>query len=141
MKTIIDTAADAGNFTALLGALKAGSLMHTLRAAGPYTLFAPTDEAFARLSPAALAALHKDVRRLKALLCQHIRHGSHLSKSIVAGEMNVIDGRPLVAVLHGDGFSVSGAKVVQADIMASNGVIHAIDTVILPQSSSLAAVA
>jgi uncharacterized surface protein with fasciclin (FAS1) repeats len=141
MKTIIDTAVDAGNFTTLLDALKAASMKDTLRAPGPYTLFAPTDDAFKRLAPGVLEALVKDVKRLQAVLSRHIAPGTHTTKSILPGDIKVIEGAPLVASLHGSDVSVSGAKVVKPDIAASNGVIHAIDTVILPPSARLAAVA
>jgi len=141
MKTIIDTATDAGRFTTLLSALKAASLTDTLRAPGPYTLFAPTDEAFKRLAPGELEALLKDVKRLKTVLNHHVVSGTLMAKAILPGNIKTLDASPLVASLHGSDIYVSGAKIVQADIAASNGVIHAIETVMMLKSAPLAAVA
>ena len=141
MKTIIDTAMDAGKFTTLLSALEAASLTDTLRAAGPYTVFAPTDEAFKRLAPGALQALLKDVKQLKAVLNGHVVAGTLMTNAILPGHIKTVEGSRLVASLHSSDIIVGGAKIVQADIMASNGVIHAIDAVIKQASAPLAAVA
>jgi uncharacterized surface protein with fasciclin (FAS1) repeats len=141
MKTIIDTATDAGKFTTLLNALKAASLTETLRGAGPYTVFAPTDEAFKHLAPGALNALLKDTRKLKAVLTYHIVFGTVAAKDVKAGDIKTLEGTPLIAALDGAKVTVNDAKVVQADIAASNGVIHAIDMVIMPKGTTLAAAA
>jgi uncharacterized surface protein with fasciclin (FAS1) repeats len=139
MKTIIDTATDAGKFTTLLNALKAASLTETLRGAGPYTVFAPTDQAFKNLAPGALNALLKDTKKLKAVLTYHVVPGRVAAKDVKAGDIKTLEGTPLMATLDGAKVTVNDAKVVQADIAASNGVIHAIDMVIVPKGTMLAA--
>jgi uncharacterized surface protein with fasciclin (FAS1) repeats len=142
LKTIIETATDAGKFTTLLNALKAASLTETLRGAGPFTVFAPTDEAFKRLAPGALNALLKDTKKLKAVLTYHVVSGTVAAKDMKTGDLKTVEGTPLVIASQQDGkFSVNGAKIVQTDITASNGVIHAIDTVILPKGMMLAVAA
>jgi uncharacterized surface protein with fasciclin (FAS1) repeats len=141
MKTIIDTATEAGQFTLLLNALKIGSLKDTLRAPGPYTLFAPTDAAFGRLAPGALAALLKDVRRLKVVLTQHIVSGTLLASNILPGGLKTVEGSSVTVSLEGSEIWVGGAKIVQPDIITSNGAMHAIDGIIGLKATSLAAVA
>jgi len=141
MKTIIDTATEAGQFTILLNALKTGSLKDTLRAPGPYTLFAPTDAAFGRLAPGALAALLKDVRRLKVVLTQHIVSGTLRASDIPPGAVKTVEGSSVTVSRENSELWVGGAKVVQPDIMTSNGAMHAIDGVIGLKPTSLAAVA
>jgi uncharacterized surface protein with fasciclin (FAS1) repeats len=141
MKTIIDTAISASKFTTLLAALKAASLTDTLRTPGPYTIFAPTDEAFKRLAPGTVEALLKDIRRLKTVLTYHIVSGMLAAKDIKSGAVKTVEGMSLVATVKGSEISVNGAKVVQADIGASNGIIHAIDAVIMSKTAPLAAVA
>jgi uncharacterized surface protein with fasciclin (FAS1) repeats len=142
LKTIIETATDAGKFTTLLNALKAASLTETLRGAGPFTVFAPTDEAFKHLAPGALNALLKDTKKLKAVLTYHVVSGTVAAKDMKTGDLKTVEGTPLVIASQQDGkFSVNGAKIVQTDITASNGVIHAIDTVILPKGTMLAVAA
>jgi len=141
MKTIIDTATDAGKFATLLNALKAAALTETLRGAGPYTVFAPTDEAFKQLAPGVLNALLKDTKKLKAILTYHVVPGTVAAYNMRAGDIKTLEGTPLVAALVDGKVTVNGAKVVQADIDASNGVIHAIDAVIMPKGVMLAAAA
>jgi uncharacterized surface protein with fasciclin (FAS1) repeats len=141
MKTIIDTATDAGKFTTLLNALKAAGFTQTLRGTDPYTVFAPTDEAFKRLAPGALNALLKDTKKLKAVLSYHIVSGTVAANDVKAGDIKTIEGTPLLAALVDGKVTVNGAKIVQADIDASNGVIHAIDAVIMPKGVMLAAAA
>jgi uncharacterized surface protein with fasciclin (FAS1) repeats len=142
MKTLIDTATETGKFAHLLNAFKAAVLTETMRAKGPYTVFAPTDEAFARLAPGALNALLKDTRKLKTVLQYHMVPGTLEAKDMKAGDLKTVEGTPLVVAAHEDGkFTVNGAKIVQADIVASNGVIHAIDAVMLPKGTMLAAAA
>lgn len=141
MKTIIDTALDAGKFSTLISALKAASLTDTLRGAGQYTVFAPTDEAFKKLAPGAIDALLKDTRKLKEVLTYHVVPGAIAAKDIKAGNVTTVEGRPLAVAIQGNQVTVNGAKVVQADIMASNGVIHVIDAVIMPKGTTLQAAA
>jgi uncharacterized surface protein with fasciclin (FAS1) repeats len=140
MKTIIDMAADVGKFTTLLSALKAASLTDMLRTPGPYTIFAPTDEAFKRLAPGALDMLLNDTKKLKTILAYHVVSGTLAAKDVKPGDIKTVEGTALFAVRQRTELSVNGAKVVQADIGASNGVIHAIDAVIMLKSTRLAAV-
>ncbi len=141
MKTIIDTAIASGKFTTLLSALKTASLLDTLRAPGPYTIFAPTDAAFARMSPGALRSLLKDVRRLKTVLTLHILSGTFTARSFMPGDVKTVEGHSVLFANTGRVMSVNGANFEQADIIASNGVIHAIDAVIMPATGPLPAVA
>jgi uncharacterized surface protein with fasciclin (FAS1) repeats len=142
MKTIFDTATDAGKFKTLLNAFKAAALTETLRGKGPYTVFAPTDEAFTRLPPGSLNVLLKDTKKLKAIMEYHVVPSTIHAKDLKAGDIKTVEGTPLVVASPQDGkFTVNGAKIVQADIEASNGVIHAIDAVIMPKGTMLAAAA
>lgn len=141
MKTIIDTALDAGKFSTLISALKAASLTDTLRGAGQYTVFAPTDEAFKKLAPGAIDALLKDTRKLKEVLTYHVVPGAIAAKDIKAGNVTTVEGTPLAVAIQGNQVTVNGAKVVQSDIMASNGVIHVIDAVVMPMGTTLHAAA
>jgi len=141
MKTIIDTLTAAGNFKTLLTALKTASFMDTLRTPGPYTLFAPTDEVFERLTPGQLKALLKDIRRLKTIVTYHVVSGTLATKDVKAGELRSVEGSYLTADIQDGQLSMNGAKVVQGNIVASNGLIHAIDALLVPKSLKLAAVA
>lgn len=141
MKTIIDTLTAAGNFKTLLSVLKAASFLDTLRTPGPYTLFAPTDEVFERLAPGQFKLLLKDIRRLKTVVTYHVVSGTVALKNVKPGELRTVEGNSLVAEVTDGQVSMNGAKIVQGDIVASNGVIHAIDALLLPKSLRLAAVA
>jgi uncharacterized surface protein with fasciclin (FAS1) repeats len=141
MKTITDTITAAGNFKMLLSLLKAASFIDTLRTPGPYTLFAPTDEALERLGPGPYKQLLKDIRRLKTVVTYHVVSGTVASKNIKPGELRTVEGNSLMAEVNGAQVSMNGTKVVQADIVASNGLVHAIDGLLLPKSLKLAAVA
>lgn len=141
MKTIIDTATAAGNFTLLLAALKVASLTDTLRAPGPYTIFAPTDAAFGRLSAGTHKALLKDIRRLKTVLTLHIVSGTFPSRHLTPGDVKTVEGHCVLFASDGTELSVNGARLVQPDILASNGVIHGIDAVLLRLPGPLVAVA
>ena len=142
MKTIIDTATDAGKFTTLLNAFKAAALTDSMRAKGSYTVFAPTDEAFAHLPAGALNALLKDKKKLKSVLEYHMVRATIAAKDLKSGDITTVEGTPLVVATQQDGkVTVNGAKILQADIDASNGVIHAINAVMLPKGTMLAAAA
>ena len=141
MKTIIETAISAGQYTTLLAMLKAGALSDTLRLPGPYTVFAPTDEAFKKLSPRAVAAMIKDVRRLKVVLTQHIVCGRFDVEQLLAGAVKSVAGTMLVAVRSGDQIIVNGATILTGDIAVTNGVLHSVDAMVLPKSVELASVA
>lgn len=132
-KDIVDNAADAGNFSTLSNALKAAGLVSTYKGMGPFTLFAPTDEAFRKLAPGAIESLLKDKAKLGALLNSHVMKGAVLAKDIKARESRSLQGLPLSIAAHEDGFTVNGARVSRQEIEASNGVIHGIDTVMMPK--------
>ena len=141
MKNIIDAAAQAGNFRTLLSAFKAASLIDMLRSPGQYTIFAPTDAAFKRLPAGSLDALFKDARTLKPFLCNHMMRGVKAANDILPGELTPLEGKSLRASLQGSAVLINGVQLVQSDIRATNGVIHAIDEVLVPLNPILAAVA
>ena len=141
MKNLIDAATEVGNFQILLSAFKSASLIDMLRAPGQYTIFAPTDAAFRRLPPGSLDALFKDSRTLRPFLCNHILRGVKAANDIYPGELEPLEGNKLRASLEGSAVLINGATVVQADIRANNGVLHAIDGVLAPVAPVLASVA
>ena len=139
MQTIIDTAAEAGNFTTLIGMLQAASLIDTLRTKGPYTLFAPTDAAFRRVAPGALDALLQDTGRLYAFIAHHVVPGVVMLKDVTSGEIKTLGGASLVAARAEGEVFVNGVSISRADIAASNGVVHVVDEIILPFGKMLTA--
>jgi uncharacterized surface protein with fasciclin (FAS1) repeats len=140
-KDIVDTAIAAGNLTKLMSAVKTAGLTDTLTGKGPFTVFAPTDEAFKKLSSGALEALIKDTAKLKAVLSYHVVKGHVLAKDVKPGEVMTAQGSPLMASVSSSGVEVNGVPVKQADIIATNGVIHMIDAVIMPKHWRLLAAA
>ncbi len=131
-KDIVDTAVAAGSFKTLATALQAAGLVDTLKGKGPFTVFAPTDEAFAKVPKADLEALLKDKAKLTAVLTYHVVAGKVLAKDIKAGKVKTIQGGELTVATTG-GVTVDAAKVISADVVADNGVIHVIDAVLLPK--------
>jgi uncharacterized surface protein with fasciclin (FAS1) repeats len=131
-KDIVDTAVAAGNFKTLATALQAAGLVQTLKGPGPFTVFAPNDAAFAKIPKADLDALLKDKARLTAVLTYHVVPGRVMAKDVKAGEVKTVQGGNLTIGTTG-GVTVNGARVIATDIAASNGVIHVIDTVVLPK--------
>lgn len=132
-KDIVDTAVDAGSFTTLVKAVRAAGLVDTLKGTKPFTVFAPTDEAFAKLPAGQLEALLKDKAKLTAVLTYHVVDGRVGSADVVKlTEAKTVHGQSLKIATKG-GVTVDGARVVTADIMASNGIIHVIDRVLLPK--------
>jgi uncharacterized surface protein with fasciclin (FAS1) repeats len=131
-KDIVDTAVAAGTFKTLATALTAAGLIDTLKGPGPFTVFAPTDEAFAKIPKADLDALLKDKAKLSAVLTYHVVPGKVMAKDVKAGKVKSVQGSELTLATAG-GVTVDGAKVVKADIVADNGVIHVIDSVVLPK--------
>jgi uncharacterized surface protein with fasciclin (FAS1) repeats len=129
---IVDTAVAAGSFKTLAAALQAAGLVDTLKGKGPFTVFAPTDEAFAKIPKADLDALLKDKAKLTAVLTYHVVSGKVMAKDVKAGKVKTVQGSELTLGTAG-GVTVNGAKVVKADIAADNGVIHVIDSVVLPK--------
>jgi uncharacterized surface protein with fasciclin (FAS1) repeats len=101
-------------------------------------VFAPNDAAFKKLKQEDLAALLKDKAKLKSVLTYHVISGSIASKDVHGGDIKTVEGNPLVAEVKGNGVTINGARVVQADIAASNGMIHVIDTVVMPKGMHLA---
>jgi uncharacterized surface protein with fasciclin (FAS1) repeats len=140
-KNIVETMIAAGNFTTLVAGIKAAGLTDTLKGKGPLTVFAPTDEAFKKLPTGAMDALLKDSAKLKAVLNYHVVTGHILAKDMKAGEVMTVQGSPLTAVVASSGVRVNGAEVRQADIVATNGVVHVIDAVIMPKNWQLLAAA
>ena len=133
-KDIVAVATEAGSFSTLLIALDAASLTTVLEGEGPFTVFAPTDEAFAALPPGALEGLLADPDQLTEVLTLHVVSGESNAAAVVQlTEVITVEGSALM-IDTTDGVSVGGAKVIAADVPASNGVIHVIDRVILPQS-------
>jgi uncharacterized surface protein with fasciclin (FAS1) repeats len=131
-KDIVDTAVAAGQFKTLATALQAAGLVETLKGKGPFTVFAPTDEAFAKIPKADLDALLKDKAKLTAVLTYHVVPGKVMAKDVKAGKVKTVQGGELTVATTG-GVTVDNAKVIKTDIAASNGVIHVIDTVVLPR--------
>ncbi len=129
---LIDTAAKAGSFKTLLAAVDAAGLTATLKSGGPFTLFAPSDEAFAKIPPAQLEALLKDKEQLAKILSYHVLPGKVMAKDVAPGQVKTAQGGMLTIATQG-GVTVDGAKVVATDVMADNGVIHVIDSVIVPK--------
>src|SRR5450631_3858788 len=140
-KNIVDTAIGAGNFKTLVAALKAAGLADTLANKGPFTVFAPTDEAFKKLPAGAMDALLKDSAKLKAVLNYHVIAGHVTARDMKSGDVMTLQGSPLTAVVASSEIKVNGAHVRRADLVATNGVIHAIDTVIMPKNWQLLAAA
>jgi uncharacterized surface protein with fasciclin (FAS1) repeats len=131
-KDIVDTAVSAGNFNTLATALTAAGLIDTLKGPGPFTVFAPTDAAFAKIPKADLDALLKDKTRLTAVLTYHVVSGKVMAKDVKAGNVKTVQGSDIEVATQG-GVMVNNAKVTATDIEADNGVIHVIDTVIMPK--------
>jgi uncharacterized surface protein with fasciclin (FAS1) repeats len=129
---IVDTAVKAGNFKTLVAAVQAAGLVDTLKGKGPFTVFAPTDEAFAKIPKETLDGLLKDKAALTKILTYHVVAGKVMAKDVKAGGVKTVQGQDITLATTG-GVTVNGAKVVAADVAASNGVIHAIDTVIMPK--------
>jgi uncharacterized surface protein with fasciclin (FAS1) repeats len=140
-KDIVGAATAAGNFATLISVLRTAGLTDTLTGKGPFTVFAPTDEAFKKLPLGALDALIKDTAKLKAVLSYHLIKGHVLAKDVKPGEVMTVQGSPLMASMSSSGLEINGARVEQADIVATNGVIHVIDAVIIPKNWQLLAAA
>lgn len=135
-KDIVDTAVAAGSFSTLAAALQAADLVDTLKGAGPFTVFAPTDEAFAKLPAGTVESLLRpeNKAKLQAILTYHVVPGSVSSSQVVKlTSAKTVNGQSVSIQADGGGVRIDGANVVKADIQTSNGVIHVIDSVILPK--------
>jgi uncharacterized surface protein with fasciclin (FAS1) repeats len=130
---IVATAVSAGQFKTLVTALTEADLVDTLKGEGPFTVFAPTDEAFAKLPAGSLEGLLKDKEKLASVLTYHVVPGKVTAAQVKPGEVTTVQGQPLTVSTKGGNVMVNNAKVIKTDIAASNGVIHVIDTVILPK--------
>ena len=136
MNDIVAVAAGAGQFNTLVAAVKAAGLVETLQGAGPFTVFAPTDAAFAKLPKGTIEALLADKEKLASILTYHVVPGKVMAADVIAmggGHVTTVNGAPVNITIKDGKVYVDGAQVVTADIQASNGVIHVIDAVILPQ--------
>lgn len=135
-KDIVDTAVAAGDFKTLAAALQAAGLVDTLKGAGPFTVFAPTDEAFAKLPAGTVEDLLKpeNKQKLVSILTYHVVAGDVMAKDVLElSEAKTVNGKEVKIMVEGGKVMVGGANVTKTDIKCSNGVIHVIDSVLLPQ--------
>jgi uncharacterized surface protein with fasciclin (FAS1) repeats len=137
--TIVDVAVGAGNFSTLVAAVTAADLVETLSGTGPFTVFAPTDEAFAALPAGVLDALLLPENKavLAQILTYHVVSGTVMAADVTDGDVATVEGSN-ITLSTASGVTVNGATVVATDVLASNGVIHAIDAVILPPGVDVA---
>ncbi len=131
-RDVVDTAIAAGHFSVLINAMKAAQVVETLRGTGPFTLFAPTDAAFRKITRDTINTLLKDRERLAGILKFHVVRGKIMARELASGHIATIQGENLVLVVGPDGVRINNAKVMKTDIEAANGVIHSIDTVLMP---------
>ena len=129
---IVDTAVGAGQFNTLAKALTAAGLIDTLKGPGPFTVFAPTDAAFAKVPADKLNALLADKAALTKVLTYHVVPGTVMAADVKTGAVKTVQGQSLNVIASPSGVKVNSANVVRTDIVATNGVIHVIDTVVLP---------
>jgi len=133
---IVAVASGAGSFKTLVAAVQAAGLVETLQGKGPFTVFAPTDDAFAKLPPGTVENLLKpeNKQKLVAILTYHVLSGKVLAADVKTMEAKTVQGQSVKLVVSDTGVTVDKAKVIKTDVMANNGVIHVIDAVILPKS-------
>jgi uncharacterized surface protein with fasciclin (FAS1) repeats len=133
MANIVQTAVAAGSFKTLVKAVQAAGLADTLSSPGPFTVFAPTDEAFAKLPAGTVEGLLKDIPKLKSVLTYHVVAGRMMAADVVKqSSLKTVQGQSISVDTKG-GAKVNGANIIKTDIAADNGVIHVIDKVILPK--------
>lgn len=132
-KDIVDTAVANGNFKTLATALTAAGLIETLKGPGPFTVFAPTDEAFAKIPKADLDALLKDKAKLSAVLTYHVVAGKVMAADVKTGKVKTVQGSELNIEVNSSNVKVDNATITKTDIVTDNGVIHVIDTVVIPK--------
>jgi uncharacterized surface protein with fasciclin (FAS1) repeats len=135
-KDLVAVASSADNFKTLVAAVKAAGLAETLQGKGPFTIFAPTDAAFAKLPAGTVENLLKPENKdkLVAILTYHVVSGKVLAADVKTSEAKTVQGQSVKLVVSAAGVTVDNAKVVKTDVLAENGVIHAIDTVIIPKA-------
>ncbi|XHX75780.1 MAG: fasciclin domain-containing protein [Stenomitos frigidus ULC029] len=132
MADVVDTAVNAGSFSTLVSAIKAAGLVETLKGAGPFTVFAPTDEAFAKLPSGTVEGLLQDIPKLKQILTYHVVAGKVMAADVVKlTTAKTVEGSD-VKIDASNGVKVNDSTVTTPDVAADNGVIHIIDTVLLP---------
>lgn len=132
MADIVETAVNAGTFNTLVKAVEAAEVVELLKSPGPYTVFAPTDDAFAKLPEGTLDSLLQDIQKLKRILLYHVAFGDVRAEDLMQiEEAETVEGS-IVAIESSDGIKVNDAKVVKTDILTDNGVIHVIDAVLIP---------
>jgi uncharacterized surface protein with fasciclin (FAS1) repeats len=132
-KTIVETAVEAGSFETLVAAVKAAGLVEALSGEGPFTVFAPTDEAFAKLPEGTVEALLKDKDKLAAILTYHVVPGTVMASDVVkVDKAQTLQGQSVMVKVKDETVMIDNAQVVKTDIKCSNGVIHVIDAVIMP---------
>ena len=132
-KDIVDTAMSAGNFNTLVTALKEAGLVDTLKGEGPFTVFAPSDDAFAKIPADQLNALLADKEKLTAVLTYHVVPGKVMASEVVnMDSAKTVQGQSVEIMMENGNVMIDGAKVSAADIETSNGIIHVIDSVIMP---------
>ncbi len=132
-KDIVDTAIGAGQFKTLVTAVQAAELVDTLKGKGPFTVFAPTDEAFGKLPKETLEALLKDKKALTDVLTYHVVSGKVMAADVVKLESaKTVEGKPIAIVVKEGKVTINGVNVIKTDIVCKNGVIHVIDAVLLP---------
>jgi uncharacterized surface protein with fasciclin (FAS1) repeats len=130
---IVDTAKSAGTFNTLVTAVEAAGLTATLKGPGPFTVFAPTDAAFAKIPKAKLDALLKDKAALAKVLTYHVVAGKVMAADVKPGAVTTVEGSSFMVAMKGKNVMVDKATVTKTDIAADNGVIHVIDTVLMPK--------
>lgn len=134
MADIVSTAVNAGSFNTLVAAVKAAGLVDTLQGPGPFTVFAPTDDAFAKLPAGTVDSLLKDIPQLKKILTYHVVSGKVTAADVVKlTSANTVEGSSVNINASNGSVKVNDATVVTPDVAADNGVIHVIDTVLIPQ--------
>jgi uncharacterized surface protein with fasciclin (FAS1) repeats len=140
-KNIVDTVIAEDHFTTFASAVRTAGLTDALSAKGPFTVFAPTNDAFKRLPAGAYDALLKDAGKLKAVLNYHVVPGYFMGRDMKSGDFVTVQGTPLTAAVSSSDVRVNGARITKADVVATNGIVHAIDAVILPKDWKLLAAA
>ena len=140
-KNIVETVINAGDFTTFAAAINAAGLIAELGGKGPFTVFAPTDEAFKKLPAGAYDSLLKDLGKLKAILNYHVVSGYFMARDLKSGEVATAQGTSLTVAVTSSDVRVNGTRVTKADIVATNGIVHAIDAVTLPKHWQLLAAA
>lgn len=132
MADLVETAVNAGTFNTLIKAVEAADLVKILKGPGPYTVFAPTDQAFANLPEGTLDSLLQDIPKLKRIVTYHVVFGDVRAEDLLQIEEAETFEGSIVAIDSSDGIKVNNAKVMKTDILTDNGVIHVIDTVLIP---------